>query len=272
MWASVALGMSAADGGEWRLVWSDEFDRDGAPDPAVWNFEHGYVRNHEAQWYQEENAVCRDGMLVIEGLRTGDPQRPYTSASVNTMNKKEFKYGRIEVCARIPVGGGAWPAIWLHGTGLQWPSCGEVDMMECYPVDGQPALLANAAWGTDRQFVAKWDMVKIPLSHFTARDPEWADRFHVWRMDWDEDSISLYVDDELLNSIDLSQTFNGSLGRNINPFRRPLYLIINLAIGGDAGGPIDDSAFPMIYEIDYVRVYRKAPPKISLEMLNSIGF
>ena len=241
----------------WKLVWSDEFNYDGAPDSTVWNFEQGYIRNHEAQWYQKDNAVCRDGLLVIEGKKTNDPQRPYTSSSLTTMNKKEFKYGRFEVRAKIPVGGGAWPAIWLHGTGLQWPSCGEIDMMECYPVNGEPNLLANACWGTDKQLVPKWDMVKIPLSHFTEKDPEWKDKFHVWRMDWDEKEIKLYVDDELLNEVPLSDTVNGAFGRHINPFTRQLYLILNLAMGGDAGGQIDDSMLPFVYEIDYVRVYQK---------------
>ncbi len=256
-----SIGMRANDNtdtnGEWELVWSDEFDYDGAPDSTAWNFEHGYIRNHEAQWYQKDNAVCRDGVLVIEGKKTDDPQKPYTSSSLTTLKKKEFKYGRFEVRAKIPVGGGAWPAIWLHGTGLQWPSCGEIDMMECYPVNGEPHLLANACWGTDKQLVPKWDMVRLPLSHFTEKDPDWKEKFHVWRMDWDEKEIKLYVDDELLNEVKLSETVNGSFGRHINPFTRPLYIIVNLAMGGDAGGEIDDSMLPFVYEIDYVRVYQK---------------
>ncbi len=92
--ASANDGNDSNDG--WTLVWSDEFDYDGAPDSTVWNFEQGYIRNHEAQWYQKDNAVCRDGFLVIEGKKTDDPQKPYTSSSLTTMNKKEFKYGRDE--------------------------------------------------------------------------------------------------------------------------------------------------------------------------------
>lgn len=135
--------------GGWKLVWSDEFSHDGLPDTAVWNFECGFVRNGEDQWYQADNAYVRDGLLVIEARkeRVKNPRydkdsrnwqlnreyAEYTSASLNTRGKREFKYGRLEVRARIPVGGGAWPAIWTLGSGQEWPSCGEIDIMECTP-------------------------------------------------------------------------------------------------------------------------------------------
>jgi beta-glucanase (GH16 family) len=114
------------------------------------------------------------------------------------------------------------------------------------------------AWGNDQHYSAVWNSGKVPFSHFTHRDPEWALRFHVWRMDWDETSIRLYLDDELLNEVPLSATVNGSVGRGTNPFTRPQYILLNLALGGNNGGPIDDAALPMRYEIDYVRVYQKA--------------
>ena len=129
--------------------------------------------------------------------------------------------------------------------------------MEYYRIDGVPHILANAAWGTDRRYVAKWDSQAVPFSHFTDKDPQWAEKFHVWRMDWDEEAIRLYLDDELLNEIPLSETINGSLGKGTNPFKQPHYILLNLALGGINGGTIDDTAFPMRYEIDYVRVYQK---------------
>lgn len=91
----------------------------------------------------------------------------------------------------------------------------------------------------------------------TDRDPQWALQFHTWRMDWDEQSIRLFLDDELLNEIPLATTVNGSIGNHANPFTEPQYILLNLALGGDNGGPIDDSALPMRYEIDYVRLYEK---------------
>lgn len=257
---------------EWKLVWSDEFERAGRPDSTVWNYEHGFVRNHEAQWYQPENAYQQDGLLVIEARREQRPnptfregsrqwgqQRrtiDYTSACLTTQGKYSFLYGRLEVCARIPTGGGAWPAIWTLGSGMEWPSCGEIDVMEYYRINGVPHILANVAWGDDQRYHAVWNSKRIPYSHFTQRTPDWDQRFHVWRMDWDESAIRLYLDDELLNEVPLNTTVNGRIGNHANPFHRPQYILLNLALGGDNGGTIDDAAFPMRYEIDYVRVYQ----------------
>lgn len=260
---------------DWKLVWSDEFNTDGLLDSKVWNYEEGFKRNHEAQWYQKANAYCKDGNLVIEarkekksrrnpGFRKNSSRWPeniekihYTSASVNTAEKKEFLYGRVEVRAKIPTAGGAWPAIWLLGRGMDWPSNGEIDMMEYYRRQGVPHILANACWGTDKPWTAKWNSKAIPFTHFTNRDSQWADKFHVWRMDWDEQSIRLYLDDELLNEISQAEAVNGKLGNGEQPFKKPQYLLLNLALGGDNGGEIDDSALPMKYFIDYVRVYQK---------------
>lgn len=258
---------------EWKLVWSDEFNQDGRLDAAGWNYENGFARNEEAQWYQADNARCKNGCLVIEarkahrknplyeaGNRDWRKKREfieYTSSSVTTAGKHEFLYGRLEVRAKIPTEGGAWPAIWLLGSGVPWPSCGEIDVMEYYRIKGVPHILANACWGTDRPYDAVWNSKKIPFTHFTSKDPQWADKFHIWRMDWDEQAIRLYLDDELLNEIPLSETVNGSIGSGTNPFRKPMYILLNLAIGGINGGTIDDEAIPMKYEVDYVRVYQK---------------
>lgn len=272
----LACGKAAAqESAEWKLVWSDEFNRDGRLDSTVWNYENGYARNEEAQWYQPDNAYCKDGKLVIVARKETGRKNPlyeagsqdwrkkreyieYTSSSVTTAGKKEFLYGRMEVRAKIPTAGGAWPAIWLLGSGMDWPSCGEIDIMEYYRIKGVPHILANACWGTDRQWEAKWDSQATPFTHFTDRDPQWADKFHLWRMDWDETSIKLYLDYELLNEIPLSETVNGSLGKGTNPFKKPQYILLNLALGGINGGPVDDAAMPMVYEIDYVRFYQLA--------------
>ena len=259
---------------EWKLVWSEEFNTDGPYNPEVWEPERGFVRNHEAQWYQGENARQENGCLVIEarrehrenplfkqaGRRDWRTEREYieyTSASLTTRRSFCFLYGRLEVKAKIPTSSGAWPAIWLLGKDMPWPSCGEIDVMEYYRINDVPHILANAAWGNDQPYNAVWNSKRIPFSHFLEKDSLWAEKFHVWRMDWTTEAIRIYLDDELLNDIPLSQTVNGSIGQHTNPFTRPQYLLINLAIGGDNGGTIDNTAMPMRYEIDYVRVYQR---------------
>lgn len=258
----------------YALVWSEEFDRPGRPDPTYWDYEEGFVRNNEWQWYQPQNAVVSDdGTLVITARRENRPNPDYaegskdwrkarkniecTSACVITKSRMEFLYGRLLVRARIPASRGSWPAIWLLGrkNNYGWPSCGEVDMMEFYPKNGVRSLLANACWGDDGGG-SVWDAQAVPFTHFTEQDSLWATRFHVWRMDWDAAYIRLYVDDELLNEIDLSRTINGRPGRNENPFHQPMYLLLNLAMGS-SGGPVDEEALPMRYEVDYVRLYQK---------------
>lgn len=257
----------------YKLVWHDEFNGEGLPDPTAWSFEKGFERNQELQWYQEENAVCQNGRLIITARQekkenplyvpgSNDWRRSqklieYSSSSIKTQGKKEFQYGRFEIRAKIPVAGGSWPAIWTLGREMEWPSCGEIDIMEYYRIDGIPHILANVAWGTEQKWNAKWDTMTIPFTHFTDKDPNWANKYHIWRMDWDEEAIRLYLDDELLNETLLSETINGSLVNFKNPFHQPHYLLLNLAIGGQHGGTPDVDSFPLHYEIDYVRVYQK---------------
>ena len=231
-----------------------------------WAYEIGFVRNDELQWYRPENAWCEDGMLIIEARREQIPNpdydaessewrlnRPhaeYTSASLITGGLQSWRYGRFEMRGRIDTRMGMWPAFWTLGTEGEWPDGGEIDIMEYY----RGTLLANVAWGSDRRWVPTWDIVRKPIAEFD--DPEWPDQFHVWRMDWDEDEIRLYVDDLLMNETSLSETINvRDAGRQ--PFRRPHYLLLSLAVGGSNGGDPSATEFPARFEVDYVRVYQK---------------
>jgi len=249
-----------------KLVWSDEFNKEGRPDPNNWTYERGFVRNQELQWYQPENARCEDGMLIIEG-RSQRKQNPryradggdwrqnreyaeYTSASLTTRRLHSWKFGRFEMRGRIDTRPGLWPAFWTLGIEGSWPSNGEIDIMEYY----RGVLLANAAWATEKQWVPKWDDIKKPITEFN--DPNWSEKFHIWRMDWDADSIKLYVDDMLLNEVDLTRTINED-EEGKNPFHQQHYIIINLAIGGKAGGDPSNTKFPAKFEVDYVRIYQK---------------
>jgi beta-glucanase (GH16 family) len=249
-----------------KLVWNDEFNTDGKPDPANWIYENGFVRNQELQWYRAENANCINGLLVIDGRRekisnpdyiagsnnwkTSREFAEYTSACIKTTGLRQWQFGRFEMRARIDTACGSWPAFWTLGTSKSWPSCGEIDIMEYYRIKNIPTMLANFAWGTEKRGSAKWDDLKMPLSEVAGNDNEWALKFHIWRMDWDKDTIRLYLDKRLMNTVSVSETINPD---GFNPFLQPHYILINLAIGANGGDP---SSSLIKYEVDWVRVYQ----------------
>lgn len=266
----------------YRLVWGDEFDYVGAPDSTKWTFERGFVRNKEPQWYQPDNARVADGCLILEARAEHADNPDYdpastdwrysrkgaevTSSSVRTRGLMHFLYGSLEVRARIPARDGAWPAIWTLGLTNPWPSNGEIDILEYYEVGGEPKILANAAWGSDTAGAGRWNTKRVPYSHFTDRDPQWADKFHVWRMDWTPDHIRIYIDDELINDIDITGTINGkNAGEGENPFHKPHFMLLNLALKDYSGKGIDPATLPIRYEIDYVRLYQAPGEKIMIQ-------
>ena len=249
---------------DWKLVWADEFNINGPPDPANWNFENGFVRNEERQWYQSENAFCTNGLLVIEARREQKPnpnflagsadwrkqreQIDYTSASLTTRKLHEFTYGKLELRARIDTRPGSWPAFWTLGATphIRWPAGGEIDIMEFYT----GTVLANFGFQLDGKI--KWNAVKKPVTELGGET--WPQEFHVWTMEWDEQKIDLRLDGRLMNHLDLAEADRADEG---NPFRRPEYIILNQAIGGTQGGDPTPTVFPVRFEVDWVRVYQR---------------
>jgi beta-glucanase (GH16 family) len=231
------------------LVWQDEFEGRGLPDGSRWDYETGFVRNNERQYYTRsrlENARVEDGLLIIEARRESYQGGDYTSASLTS--RANWTYGRIEVRAKLPKGRGTWPAIWTLGTNIRevgWPACGEIDIMEHVGFD--PGRIHANIHTTAYNHVRRTNKGN---SIAVSRPDE---EFHIYSTVWTPTAIEVFVDGQRYF------TFPKETGGDaVWPFDRPQYLILNLAIGGSWGGQqgIDDGAFPTRYEIDYVRVYR----------------
>jgi beta-glucanase (GH16 family) len=249
----------------YELVWSDEFNKEGRPDSTKWNYENGFVRNEEFQWYQPENARCENGLLIIEAKReqkanplyqegSNDWRRnrkiiEYTSSCLITRGTQSWQYGRFEMKGKIDIRDGIWPAWWTLGVDKRWPANGEIDIMEYY----RKKLLANIAC-LDNNGKAKWYANTFDIDSLGGT--KWANEFHVWRMDWTEEYIALFIDDVLLNKVPLDSLVNRD-GSGFNPFKQPHYMLLNLAIGGMNGGDPTGTSFPSKFEVDYVRVYQK---------------
>lgn len=250
----------------YELKWNDEFNVDGIPNDKNWTYEEGFVRNLENQWYQKENAYCKNGFLIIEAKKEKKANPNFvsydhkdwsknrdsirvTSSCLMTKGINSWKFGRFEMRAKIPVAKGMWPAFWTLGVEGNWPANGEIDIMEYY----RGKILANVAWKSSTGSTA-WESKEAFLN--TLKNTLWANGFHVWRMDWDKESIKLYVDNQLINEIKIKKTINRK-NKIISPFEQPHYLLVNLAVGGTEGGEFTDKSFPSQYIIDYVRVYQK---------------
>lgn len=226
-----------------------------------WNFEEGFVRNQELQYYTKRNVEYGRGLKICarkEQVRNEQydsssqlwtrsrEYAEYTSSSINTKGKFEFQYGALEVKAKIPVADGAWPAIWLMGSEQEWPFCDEVDVMEQYLCEDKPTVLANFMWSSRGE--QNWSTKQIALEYFRAKNPDWQNNFHVWKLDWQEDEMSIYVDEELINQINIANIPSDA-------FRKKYYILLNLAVGKDGVKP-KKADLPLVYEIEYVKVYQ----------------
>ncbi|HEY6637178.1 MAG TPA: glycoside hydrolase family 16 protein, partial [Solirubrobacterales bacterium] len=258
-------GMPHSEGG--KLVWHDEFNEARCPSRAKWSFEHGFVRNGELQWYQPGNASCHDGVLVLEARRQekrNPDYRPgsthwrqnrrvadYTSASL--ASRYSFTYGRAEALIRIDPRQGSWPAFWTLGGSFRrdpkaWPAPGEVDIMEYY----RNLVLANVC--NPKPTWCGWSSTRQSLAGLGGQ--AWANRFHLWAMDWNARWIDLFLDGKLVHRFPVADAVHGRTG---NPYlHRPAFLLLSQAIGGANGGDPTNTEFPVRLEVKYVRVYQRA--------------
>ena len=268
-WLLLQLPAFGATG--WKLVWSDEFDKPGLVDPAKWNYEVGFIRNNEQQYYtreRKENARIENGLLIIEARherfdnpawdplekdkkrsRRSRESADFTSASLTTKGKASWTYGRIEVRAKLPSGRGVWPAIWMMGTNsslVGWPACGEIDIMEFVGFD-PGRIHANV-------HTRKYNHIQKNGKGGQITIPDASDSFHTYALEWDTQQMDFFVDDRKYFTYQ-----NENSGTGAWPFDQAQYLILNLAIGGAWGGQkgLDESIFPQRYLIDYVRVFKR---------------
>ncbi|MDR2147328.1 MAG: glycoside hydrolase family 16 protein [Tannerella sp.] len=240
-----------------KLVWSDEFDGQGLPNNARWSYEKGYVRNGELQYYATDrlkNSRMENGYLIITALNDSavidGEKRPVTSASLITQNKGDWKYGRIEVKAKLPLCLGSWPAIWMMPTESRyggWPKSGEIDILEHVGYDPDK-IHFNLHTEKYNHTKGNGRGKSVDCSRYDVDKT-----FNVYAVEWFEDHIDWYFNEFKVFTIE-----NNEPGWEAWPLDQPFYLILNFAFGGGWGGTngVDIRALPQQFTIDYVRVYQ----------------
>lgn len=227
-----------------NLVFSDEFNTDGVPDPSKWGYDLGAGGwgNNESQHYTNSatNVIVQGGNLKITAKAESFSGSNYTSARLKTENKFEFTYGKVEVKAKLPVGGGTWPAIWMLGENhatVGWPACGEIDIME-YVGNNPDVVLSTLHFPGNSGGNGVTGSTTVTGA---------SSQFHVYKTIWSPTTINFYVDDQLFHSMPNNSTI---------PFNNDFFLILNVAMGGNLGGAISPSFTESAMEIDYVRIYQ----------------
>jgi beta-glucanase (GH16 family) len=227
------------------LLWSDEFNSDGAPDSTKWGYDLGASGwgNNESQHYTNRlsNAEVANGVLKITVKKEDYEGSKYTSARLLTKGKFAFTYGRVEMRAKLPTGGGTWPAGWMLGSDIDqvgWPACGEIDIMEHLGND------VNKIYGTLHYPGHSGDKANGANKMITGASTA----FHVYAVDWSAKEIRITVDGNLVHTVPNSSAI---------PFNHNFFIILNVALGGNFGGAIDPAFNSSTMEVDYVRVYQQ---------------
>ncbi len=246
------------------LVWSDEFDTPGLPDPRKWAHDTSRNRlgwfNNELQYYaagRPENARVENGSLIITARQERLTSAPdygnqnYTSARLITQGLANWTYGYFEVRAKLPCGLGTWPAIWMLGAGGRWPMDGEIDIVE---QKGASAADKREVLGTLHTQAYNWSGGTLGVARGASTSlPSACTSFNNYHLDWGANRIAIGVNG--VNYFEFTKPANADYAQW--PFDAPQFMILNLAIGGDLGGPVDNSQLPAVMEVDYVRVYQR---------------
>lgn len=240
-----------------NLVWSDEFEHTGTTDPSKWSYDLGDGcpdvcgwGNNELEYYttDSKNVRVENGTLIIEAHREQKGGKDYTSTRIVSRNKGDWLYGRIEIKAKLPIGKGTWPAIWMLPTDWKyggWPSSGEIDIMEHVGFDQG---IVHGTIHTERYNTLKGTQKEGKISI-----PDASAAFHLYAIEWSADRIDFYVDDKKYHTVTKSnEDYKGW------PFDQRFHLILNIAVGGNWGGQqgVDETIWPQRLEVDYIRVYQ----------------
>lgn len=239
----VSTSLSITVSVESKLIWADEFNTDGAPDPTKWTFQiwdPGHV-NNELQSYtnRPENTIVQGGFLKIKAIREQYGKGEFTSGRLESNGKFDFTYGKVVIRAKLPTGVGTWPAVWMLGSNIGsvgWPACGEIDILESV---GKEMNVNHSSLHSPGRSGATPDTGTINVPNDNTE-------FHIYTADWRAGYIKFYVDDKLYYTFINSDKF---------PFNKNFYLIVNFAMGGVWGGPVDPNFTSSTLEVDYIRVY-----------------
>jgi beta-glucanase (GH16 family) len=263
------LQLNNAIAQDYQLVWADEFDGT-ALDLSKWECQIGNGSggwgNNEKEYYRAENAVVKDGYLTITAKKESYNNFNYTSARIRTKDKGDWKYGKLEIRAKMPVGKGMWPAIWMMPTDNVyggWAASGEIDIMEYLGHE------ANKVHGT-LHYGASWPNNKSSGKTYTLANGGFNDDFHTFTLIWEEGKIQWLVDGVLYQT----QTSWNTTGHPFPaPFDQRFHMILNLAVGGNwPGDPDATTVFPQEFVVDYVRVYQKSTGVQENEGQKPVGF
>lgn len=235
-----------------QLVWADEFVGESI-DETSWTFEIGRGNNgwgnNELQYYQRENAFLHNGHLLIEAREEQQGGAAYTSARMISLDKREFKYGRIDIRAALPEGQGLWPALWMMGHNLPqigWPAAGEIDIMEVI------GSIPNRVHGTAHYGASSSQHQFRGGSKTLPANESFADEFHVFSLVWEEDRILWLLDDMVYFELT-----SDDIGAASWPFNKAFFFIMNVAVGGNwPGSPDQTTIFPQRMIVDYIRVFQ----------------
>jgi hypothetical protein len=226
------------------LIWSEEFDEVGRPDQSIWNYEIGNGNNgwgnREVQYYTEENVSIVDGAMKITLEAEERAGFDYTSSRLNTLGKFDFQYGRIEFRAKLPEGGGTWPALWMMGVDFPdagWPFCGEIDVME-HRGNQQDVIHGSLHFPGNSGGNAVTSNIE---------EANVSSEFKLYTVEWTEEHILFAVNNQVYHEFENSADL---------PYNQPFFIIVNVAMGGTFGGDVDPDFNSSVMEIDHIRVYQ----------------